>query len=160
MNYYTKTSTLTETEYYPDGTVKVNQRVADNNLESMPNITEIMQMFLPQLDDLDPNAPDSAPIMNQSKPQVFPQTAGHYGAIGNLAMGVTSVNNNNQYQPMPMPGGLPGQPGAFNPQMLQPGLMGQPHVFQPPLGGVGAPVLPTLPAQFQIPQHFGNPKKN
>ena len=47
FNYYNDTSTVTETEYYPDGTIKVLTKTADNNLESMPDITKIMKEMMP-----------------------------------------------------------------------------------------------------------------
>ena len=46
-DYYNSTSTVTTTEYYPDGTVKMVKDTADNNLESMPDITNLMKEYLP-----------------------------------------------------------------------------------------------------------------
>jgi len=57
FNYYNNTSTLTETEYYPDGSIKVKTETADNNLESMPDITGIMKKMLPK--PKDENNPDA-----------------------------------------------------------------------------------------------------
>lgn len=47
FNYYTNTSTLEIKEYYPDGHVEMKRDIADNNLESMPDITELMKKYLP-----------------------------------------------------------------------------------------------------------------
>ena len=38
---------MTTTEYYSDGTVKVVTDQADNNFESMPDITDLMKIYLP-----------------------------------------------------------------------------------------------------------------
>lgn len=38
---------MTTTEYFNDGTVKVVVDQADNNFESMPDITSLMKIYLP-----------------------------------------------------------------------------------------------------------------
>lgn len=47
FDYYNNTSTVTTTEFYDDGTVKVVKDTADNNLESMPDISQLMKIYLP-----------------------------------------------------------------------------------------------------------------
>lgn len=47
FDYYNNTSTVTTTEYHDDGTVKVVTDTADNNLESMPDISKLMKVYLP-----------------------------------------------------------------------------------------------------------------
>lgn len=38
---------MTTTEYYDNGTVRVVTDIADNNLESMPDISKLMKVYLP-----------------------------------------------------------------------------------------------------------------
>ena len=38
---------MTTTEYFEDGTVRVVRDTADNNLESIPDITKLMKIYLP-----------------------------------------------------------------------------------------------------------------
>lgn len=38
---------MTTTDFFEDGTVVQKREIADNNLESMPNITELMRSALP-----------------------------------------------------------------------------------------------------------------
>jgi hypothetical protein len=38
---------VTTTDYFDDGTVVVKREIADNNFESMPDITTMMKHFLP-----------------------------------------------------------------------------------------------------------------
>ena len=146
---------MTETEYYPDGTVKVKHKTADNNLESMPNITEIMRMFLPQ--KLDRRDGDDLMDPHGQSHQVFPTTAGQYGNIGNLAMGMARM-------PMAAPGLPPFNPqllqaGLANPQLLQGGLLNQAAQLQhlQQLGAAGGLVNPMLAnpalALGQLPPH-------
>lgn len=47
QHYYDNSSTITMTEYYPDGSFKVVREHADNNFDSMPDITRLMRDYLP-----------------------------------------------------------------------------------------------------------------
>ncbi len=59
FDYYNNSSTVTTTEYFDDGTVRIVRDTADNNLESMPDITKLMKVYLPAPKKVDdPNAID------------------------------------------------------------------------------------------------------